>query len=780
MQISIMAMSRWILFLLAIQVLPPALALSPDDLLPAEKAFKSSQRVSEKEITFSWDVAQGYHLYQSRLKFKSRTPGLILGPPEFPPGLMEHDDSMGSMEVYRGHVEIKVPILEKPVNDLPLDVEVTAQGCADAGVCYPPQKLELSLAVPAKPVLVAAASTEAGLGDVLKSLGLKANSGQGDLLPPDQAFVFYAEVREKSAIWVSFRIAKGYYLYREKFAFDLKGPPGTRLGVYQIPRGEPKQDPEFGQVEVFHEDLAFVLPVNGPGKNGAVELVAHFQGCADRGVCYPPMERKVALNLGDVKAPAPSLGDEHSASVSDSVPSECSIGSPEGFVETEGRSEQCDVVSTLQNESFLWTLLSFLGMGFLLSFTPCIFPMIPILSGIIVGHGHKITTGRAFALSLSYVLASALAYTVFGVLAGLFGHNLQAMLQEPWIIGMFSGLFVVLALSMFDVFSFQLPAFLQSKLSGVTSGYRGGSLSGAALMGALSALIVGPCVAAPLAGALIYIGQTGDALLGGAALFSLGLGMGVPLLVIGASAGKLLPRAGEWMNSIKAIFGVGLLIVAIWLIERLVPIQVTMALFALLMMITAIYMGALDSLAPEISGWRKLWKGVGIVFLVYGILMLIGVAANSEDPLQPLKGIRSSSVLPNAMAMSGDKVKESGLEFKVIHSLRELDLAIKSAGGEGRPVMLDFYADWCVSCKEMEHYTYRDPEVIQALKGWVLLKADVTDNTENDVELMRHFGLVGPPATVFFGLDGNERKPQRVVGYMDAKSFVNRIRKVVP
>ena len=763
-----------------IQGLCTAWALSPDQLLPANQAFKSSQQLGSKDITFIWDVAQGYHLYQNRLKFRAITAGLVLGQPDFPQGLMEHDDAMGPMEVYRGHVEIRVPILERPINDAPIEVEVIAQGCADAGICYPPQRQALSLVAPPEPVLVAAASADGGFGDVLKSLGLKSESAHGDLLPPDQAFVFYAEGREGGQVWVSFRVAKGYYLYREKFSFDLTGEPGTRLGAFEIPRGEPKQDPEFGQVEVFHQDVAFVLPVEGPGRNGSIELTARYQGCADRGVCYPPMEKKLTLDMGATKTPVTTPAVEGSEALASPAPSECSAGSPEGFVETEGLSEQCDVVSTLKHASFAWTLVSFLGMGLLLAFTPCIFPMIPILSGIIVGHGHKITTGRAFVLSLSYVLASALAYTMFGVMAGLFGHNLQAMLQEPWIIGLFCGVFVVLALSMFDLLSFQLPAFLQSRLAGVTGKYQGGSVSGAALMGGFSALIVGPCVAAPLAGALIYIGQTGDALLGGAALFCLGLGMGLPLLVIGASAGKLLPRAGEWMNSVKAVFGVGLLVVAIWLMGRIVPVQVTMVLYALLMMITAIYMGALDGIAPESSGWKRLWKGLGIVFLVYGILMLVGVAANSEDPLQPLKVIRVSAGTSGNAGANRPGTEAQELQFKVIHSLAELNHAVKTAVTEGRPVMLDFYADWCVSCKEMEHYTYRDPEVIKALEGWMLLKADVTENTESDIQLMRHFGLVGPPATLFFGLDGNERKPQRVIGYMDAKAFMNRVRRVAP
>ena len=412
-------------------------------------------------------------------------------------------------------------------------------------------------------------------------------------------------------------------------------------------------------------------------------------------------------------------------------------------------------------------------MGLLLAFTPCIFPMIPILSGIIVGHGHRITTGRALMLSLSYVLASALAYTVFGVLAGLFGSNLQAMFQDPKVIVMFSTVFVVLALSMFDLFSLQLPGFIQSRITSLSNRQHGGTLTGAAIMGALSALIVGPCVAAPLAGALIYIGQTGDALLGGLALFSLGLGMGLPLLAIGASAGKLLPRAGTWMNAVKAVFGVGLLGIAIWLLDRILPPAVTLLLWALLFIVPAIYLGALDALPPAASGWRKLWKGLGITMLAYGVLMLIGVASNSTDPLQPLRGL----ALGGAPGMSGP-LKPNRLEFRSVNSVADLDKALADTAARGQTAMLDFYADWCVSCKEMERYTFSDPRVIEALAPMVLLKADVTENSDRNAELMKRFNLVGPPATLFFGPDGEERKALRVIGYMEAEQFLDHIHKI--
>jgi len=385
--------------------------------------------------------------------------------------------------------------------------------------------------------------------------------------------------------------------------------------------------------------------------------------------------------------------------------------------------------------------------------------MIPILSSIIVGQGTSITTRRAFTLSLVYVLAMALTYTVAGVVAGLFGANLQATFQNPWILGAFAAVFVALALSMFGFFELQLPSSLQSRITALSNRQQGGNLTGVAVMGLLSALIVGPCVAPPLMGALIYIGQTGDAMLGGAALFALSLGMGAPLLAVGVSAGKFLPRAGGWMDTVKAVFGVLMLAVAVWMLERILPAAVTMVLWALLFIVPAVYMGALDPIAKK-GGWQKLWKGLGVVLLVYGALLLIGTASGGRDPLAPLDHLRFAG---------GGTAAQAHLQFKTIKTAADLDRELAAAGG--RPVLLDFYADWCVSCKEFEKYTFSDPDVIAALQGTVLLQADVTANDDADQALLRRFGLIGPPAILFFDTAGEERKNYRVVGFMKPEQF---------
>lgn len=414
------------------------------------------------------------------------------------------------------------------------------------------------------------------------------------------------------------------------------------------------------------------------------------------------------------------------------------------------------------------TLLSFFGVGILLAFTPCVFPMVPILSSLIVGQRGEVTTRRAFSLSLVYVLAMAVTYTFAGVMAGLFGANLQAAFQNPWIIGSFSAVFVLLALAMFGFYNLQLPSALQTRLSELSNRQRGGTYIGAGVMGLLSALIVGPCMAAPLAGALIYIGQSGDAVLGGAALFAMSIGMGIPLLAVGASAGRWLPRVSGWMTTVKAVFGVLLLALAIWMLDRIVAPQVTMTLWGVLLIVTAVYMGALTGLMPEAAGWDKLRKGAGLVMLVYGGLLLVGAAGGGHDPLQPLNGVSFT-------AGSNAATAEAGLRFTRVKGVAELDRELRAAAAAGKTAMLDFYADWCVSCKEMERKTFSDPKVQAALANTVLLQADVTANDAADQALLKRYGLFGPPSILFFGEDGVERPPYRLVGFLDADDFLTHV-----
>jgi thioredoxin:protein disulfide reductase len=625
-----------------------------------------------------------------------------------------------------------------------------------------PLLLGLLLMLLMLPGLAQAASHESPLSSFLDKL-----SPARELLPAERAFPFSARLLNRSTIEVSWRIAPGYYLYREKFSFSIGSQKAVSLGRVELPHGLPHEDAEFGSVEIFRDDLVVTIPLEGElSVDQVVEFTANFQGCADRGVCYPPMTQTMNLDARGVPAAAPGLPE---SSISNApAAGECSAKAPEGFVETEGLSEQCSVFQGLKEKSLGLTLLSFLGMGILLSFTPCVFPMIPILSGIIVGQGGRLTSSRGFLLSLSYVVSSALTYMVFGIVAGLFGHNLQAHFQEPWVIATFSGLFILFALAMFGLFNFEMPLAIQQRVTRISQGLHGGTLTGAALMGALSALIVGPCVAAPLAGTLIYIGETGDAVLGGAALFALGIGMGFPLLLIGASAGKLLPKAGVWMDGVKAVFGAGFLATALWLLSRILPGSILMALWGCFLIVAAVYLGALDSTSGS-SGWRRFFKGLGLSVMVYGVLILVGLAQGQTDPLFPLKAAQM-----NSSPIAGARVQG----FRPVTSIHALDLALADARLHARPVLLDFYADWCISCKEMDRDTFGNAAVTATLEGFDLLRADVTANSEQDRALLRRFNLVGPPGVIFFRGDGREVRERRVIGFMEAPDFLKVLQEV--
>ena len=728
-------------FLLSSQL---CFALASDELLPPEQAFQATAASKPDQIELNWTVAKGYSLYRKNMRFETKSADIQLGKAIFPSGNIKHDELLGDIEHYRGQIKITLPVM---ATKLPPSAELVVhyQGCSDLGVCYPPQEKTFTVNFP---VTVVNSSVSPVDGLVKSIAGFKANVFQAELLPPDQAFQFNAIIKDPNTLHVSWLAAENYYMYKHKFKLELLDTNKLTLGPYTLPSGKPKEDEAFGQVEIFYGEVAIDVPLNRQDTAGQnLKLKASYQGCADRGVCYPPMAKTVELAL----------------------PQATTLTTETNTVQaTAALSEQDQITQSLQKDSLWVALASFFGFGLLLSLTPCVFPMIPILSGIIVGKGHNINTGRAFLLSLSYVVASAITYTLFGVLAAVFGSNLQAIFQEPWIIALFSAIFVLLALSMFGFYSLELPDFIRAKLHNSSEKHRDGSMLGAAIMGALSSLIVGPCVAAPLAGALIYIGQTGDVALGGSALFMMGMGMGVPLLIMGASAGKLLPKAGTWLNATNAVFGVLMLGVAVWMLSRILPAEITMLLWALLLILPAIYLNAIDPLPEHSSGWRKLWKGIGLTMLVYGVLLVIGFSIGNSNPLKPLQGFGISSA----------KASEAGVKFERITSLAELDARIKQANANNQPVMLDFYADWCISCKEMEAYTFTDTNVKQTLAGFVVLQADVTKQSDADKALLAKFNLIGPPAIVFFNRTGQENQALRVIGYQDAPTFIKTLAQV--
>lgn len=603
--------------------------------------------------------------------------------------------------------------------------------------------------------------------DRLPSLG---GAAQPAFLPPDQAFGFEASVSDAKTLTANFKVTPSYYLYRDKIKVVVKSG-SVKLRNLKLPQGDLKNDPNFGEMMVFHQSFqADVVLINNNTTAQSIVIEATYQGCSENGLCYPPITKEVNLQLpAPVAAVAAPVVPKIPTTLNDPVqtePTTATAVAPEA-TSSSAPSENGKIAQVFKQKSF-WLIVSFFfGAGLLLALTPCVFPMIPILSGIIVGRGHQITKMHGFLLSLAYVLGMALTYAGVGIAAGLSGSLLSSALQTPWVLGSFAAVFVLLSFSMFGFYELQLPSALQSKLSGTSNRLHGGHLSGVFIMGALSAIIVSPCVAAPMAGALLYIGQTHDAVLGGVALFALAIGMGVPLLLVGASAGALLPKAGAWMEAIKNIFGVMMLAVAIWLISSLLPLSVVMLLWAALLILSAIYLHALETLPHNAHGWNKLRKGIGILILLLGISLLIGALSGARDIMRPL------SALGGGQAVA----QTSHLQFERIKNLAELNARIAQV--PGKTVMLDFYADWCVSCKEFENNTFTDPKVQAQLKNTLLLQIDLTANNDDDKAFLKHYELFGPPAILFFDKQGKERSDARVIGYQDAEQFLASIKLAV-
>ena len=745
-----------------------------DDFLPAKLAFRHDASVINGELTVHYTIAPGYYLYRDRLGFESGTPGVSVGSASFPVGEDHEDDYFGKQVVYRGEVAIGTQLaFDGPPRDF--DLKLKLQGCADDGLCYPPQNWITRVAVAAspgapgnpapaagatRPVAPAGTASSASATDAPKSRTgfLKGLLGggpksDGDFLPVDQAFVLSASSPNPDRIAIRFDIADDYYLYRDKTKVVALGAL-AELGDPRMPQGEVQHDEYFGEQVVYRDQFVAEIPVAAAAGTREVPLEVSYQGCADAGLCYPPTKKQLTVKLAGA-APVAAAGAATTALAADRT----AVDTPPGRV----RSETDMLAERIRSGNLLAVLATFFGAGLLLAFTPCVLPMVPILSGIIVGAGRDrpVSRGRAFSLSLAYVLGMALTYTVAGAAFAAAGQQAQAFFQKPWIIVLFAALFVLLALGMFGVFNLQVPAAFQAKVAGLSDRQKQGTLAGTAVMGALSSLIVTACVAPPLVAALAVIGQSGDVFRGAAALFALSIGMGAPLLLVGASAGRLLPKAGAWMDTIKAVFGVMLLAVAIWMLARVLPRPLTLALWAALAFVSGYALVAHG--AREATGGAHLARrGFGALAMVYGVLMLIGALAGRSDPLQPLAGL----------GRGGAAVADAGhIEFRRVKTVADLEREVAAASAAGRPVMLDFYADWCVSCIEMERHTFTDAAVRTELARAVLLQADVTANDADDQALLQHFSILGPPTIVFFGADGLERPEYRVVGFKPAVEF---------
>jgi thiol:disulfide interchange protein DsbD len=588
-----------------------------------------------------------------------------------------------------------------------------------------------------------------------------AARAEAEFLEPEKAFVFSAEMVAPEMLELRYRVAPGYYMYRERFGIAISPIGAATLGEAVYPKGEVKYDPTFEKdMEVFHQDVAIRVPVAAGGQPFTLTLTG--QGCADAGLCYPPMDSSVKLT--------PVAGGYALAGPAGVAAASPGAAGGLGALVNAGDTGLADALGGL---GWAKTAGVFLVLGLLLAFTPCVLPMIPILSSIVLGGSAQArpTRGRGLALAATYVLGMSVVYTALGVAAGLSGAGLAAWLQTPWILSLFAVLLAVLALAMFDAFTFQMPSGIQARLSERASRIPGGRYTGALVMGALSALIVGPCVAAPLAGALLYISQTGDVVLGGSALFAMAWGMGVPLLIVGASSGALLPKAGPWMDGVKRLFGMLLLATAWWMLIPVVPTWVQMTGWAFLAAVSAVMLRAFDALPEGAGAARMFGKAVGLLLALAAAAWLVGAASGGRDVLQPLSHLAARSDASAAAAGAGGEVR-----FARVRNNAELDAVLAQSR---QPVMLDFYADWCVSCREMERFTFTDPGVAQRMAGMVLVQADVTANNADDRALLKRFRLFGPPGIMFFEPGGKELPDARVVGFQDAKRFTESLDKVL-
>ncbi len=732
------------LLLLSLIAAPFAHALDEEPLRP-EDAYRYVVSDTGDAIEVDWAIEEGYYLYRNNLSFEITTEGVVMGDARLPAGEAHEDEYFGKQQVFREHFYVSVPYRVDGERPATLDLVIKSRGCWDGGLCYPPQTWTETIAL-----------KKAKLD--LVTLGGSNNSGSertlggnmGDFPPPEEVFFPDLFAVDGNTVEVGIRIIPGYYVYKDKISVRSLSE-NAMAGQLELPAGKVKVDEFFGESVVYYDEVVGRLTIARATPAAMdLELELTYQGCADAGLCYIPITTTLMVSL-----PAASTITD----LSTIRPRE------ETMVSEQGRLAQLII-----DGNIWWVIATFFGLGLLLAFTPCVLPMIPILTSIIAGEGDKTSPMRGFTLAFSYVMGMALVYTAAGVAAAAAGAQLQAMFNQPWVLIVFSGFFVLLAMAMFGGYDLQMPSAIQSRLAGMSGNQKRGTTIGAFVMGALSALIVTACVAPALIATLTVMAQTGDMLRGGAALFAMSLGMGAPLLAVGAAQGHLLPKAGAWMVAVKSAFGFMLLGLAIWMLSRILSGPVTLALWAVLIFMSGVFMGGLTTLTAESPAVQKLGKGFGFLAIFYGLLLMFGAMTGGSNPLQPLASVSFGS--------GGVTIAESRhVEFQRIKTVEDLDRELVSASDQGKTAMLDFYADWCVSCIEMEEYTFTDGGVQAALANTVLLQADVTKNDAEDQELLQRFGVFGPPTIIFFGTDGQQRNGYEVVGYMKAREFADHINK---
>ncbi|MFK8052135.1 MAG: protein-disulfide reductase DsbD [Woeseiaceae bacterium] len=720
-------------FLMLAALLLPVIGHSAEDLVPAEQAFTHQVSVDGDEIVIDWTVLPGYYLYKEKIKLSLEDTQASAIMPLLPRGKDHSDEFFGEQEIYESDFQARLPFAGAKSSEATLVIR--SQGCStEFGICFPPKTQRY-------PVTLAASTASTAVLSDLPFGGTTTSTS----LEPDAAFAPIVTEVSADGLEIGWQIAPDHYLYKTEIQANFAGTD-VRIVDVKLPEGTPKSDEYFGDTEVYYDSVFATFAIARENNEALVEtLTLRYQGCEEDGICFNPIERVFEISL-----PAGEGTDIASAAISDAP-----------------ISEQAKLAALISNGNLLLVLGTFFLAGLVLSMTPCVLPMVPILSGIIAGDGDNVTPMRGFWLALLYVLGMALTYTIAGAAFAAAGQQAQTIFQQPWILATFAGLFVILAMSMFGFFNLQMPSSIQTRLASISGNQKSGTAVGAFVMGALSSLVVTACVAPPLVAALAVIGQSGDVVRGGLALFALSMGMGMPLLVVGASAGRLMPKVGPWMETVKQGFGFVMLGLAIWMLARLLPGGIILLLWAVLIFIAGVYLGGLTPLSEQPTGGRKLGKGFGMLAMLYGAVLFVGALAGGHDPLQPLKG----SLLEARAVAVGGEATHAELQFERVKTVADLEQAIATADANGQAVMLDFYADWCVSCKEMEKYTFTDAAVMTALSNTVLLQADVTDNDDADQALLKRFGIFGPPSIIFFGPDGVERPGYQVVGYMKAEKF---------
>ena len=758
---------------LLLLLLSPTLAAAPEDeLLEPDQAFRLTTRtVSETTLEASWKIAPGYYMYRDKFQFEALD-GTQLKTPVIPRGKKKDDPLFGEVETYTKSVRIRIPFT-RAEGAATARLRITSQGCNEpVGVCYPPVVKDIDFKLPpgkAKPAAVSAPAADTSdkitsLKDLTRSL-----APGGELEPPDPEQAFQASVaaRDNATLLARMDIADCCYLYRDKTKFELVAadgaPADVRLGNYTLPPGKTKVDEFIGKTEVYEQGFETLLPVSGLGAGDRdLQLKMTYQGCSEKGVsiCYPPTTKTFGVQWrGGV------LSVAQASAAPPATPADA------GMRDTG---------------KFLLAVLAAFGAGLLLTFTPCVLPMVPILSGVIVGaEGTHVTKLRGGLLSYSYVLGTALTYTVAGAVAGATGDQLQAYFQTPWAIGTFAALLVLLAFSMFGFYQLQVPSSIQSLLHHHSTRVHqqakqwfGGELIGALILGLVSALIIGACVSPVLVSVLGAAIAAKDPVLGGGIMFALAHGQGAILVALGVGAGFLLPRVGKWMDSVKHLFGALLIAVAIYLLGYLPQVPV-LFLWAAFFIICGVYLGATQSLPEAASGWRYLWKGVGTFLLIWGVLALLGGFAGNRDFLHPLPLSSLSTGMMPAAGGPGAAAAEGHL-FERVSSLNDLENRLTAARTIGKPVILDYYADWCTDCLRMEKATFADPRVREELRRrFVLLQADVTDpNHPEGKAIKQRFGVYGPPAMLFFSANGQERRELRTYGFRNVDEFSALLRQI--